>query len=71
MSKYGESPPVGFVSYRFIQVQKLVHHRLIVYMAGDSTETVIFRDGCHKALSIVLTECLDIPRDAFLYIAPV
>ena len=67
----GKVPLYGFVSYRLVQVQKLVHYGLIVYMAGDSAETVILGDGCHKALTVVLTERLCIPWDAFLYIATV
>ena len=64
-------PLYGLMLNRFVQVQELIHHRLIVYMIWDSAEAVILGNSRYKSLTIVLSECLCIPRDTFLYIASV
>ena len=52
---------------RRILVLEAADYRLIVEMRGNTAEAVIFGHVGKKVLAVVLTDCLDCPRDTALY----
>ena len=56
----------GDMTERRILVLETADYRLIVQMGGNTAETVIFGDIGEKVLAVVLTDCLDCPRNAAL-----
>lgn len=52
---------------RRILVLEVADHGLIVQMRGNTAEAVVLGYVGKKVLAVVLTDCLDCPRDAALY----
>lgn len=57
----------GDMAQRRILVFETADNRLIVQMRRDTAEAVVFGHVGKEVLTVVLTDCLDCPRDAALY----